>query len=469
MSTFSDFKKDFYNRIGDGSVFDCGSINLLKVALDGLRVKYADKGNVHTPLFGSLAAHQRFLFIRRMKALFNGEAAAAKKELARYHQKRSDFLVIDHSGRFAVDEQGRQHSLYSDRIVQALQDHCTFILESAAKRSFPHDLHVPGVLRWLKLRRMSAADIAFRSDLQQSFSRISSSGIFNEAELRNIRAAVQLFFDYYRGWDALIALVRPKTAILGQHYHREGLLLALKQHNVHSVELQHGLIAEEDVFYIFPSSVQPVIRRALFADRILVYGEFWKQRLLKGCEYPEETIGIIGYYHFESHAGNADLKKDILQFRGNGKLLLVTTQTSLHPYFISYLDWLAKDVREKKLGWKIIVKPHPAEKKGIYDVLKVHDNIRIAETNLEHLFPLSDLHLSVYSTTLFDAIRFGISSYALYVAEYGDYVEAMINAGVAQRVTERTNFLADVNEQKTSLQREYYYSGFEPDALKQQS
>lgn len=465
MNTFSDFKKDFYKRIGDGSLFDCGDINLLKVVLDGLRVKYAEKGSVHTPLFDSLFAHKQFLFFRRLKMQLNGEAATAQQALSAVQSKRYDYLVIDHSGRTGLDADGQQHSLYFDRIVDALDGQCVVVLESAVKRNFPYDLHFPVVSRWLQLRSMSADDIAFREELRKSFARITEARIFSDAELRNIRAAYQLFFDHYRSWHAVAALLQPKKAILGQHYHREGLLLALKRLGIVSVELQHGLIAEEDVFYVFPAAVRPVIDRALFADTILVYGEFWKQRLLKGCEYPEGRIGIIGYYHFEAQGENLQLRETLEQFKDEGNLLLVTTQTSLHPYFIAYLDWLAKDIRDKELPWKIVVKPHPAEKKGIYDVLTSNDNVCIVEGNLEHLFPLCDLHLSIYSTTLFDAIRFGIKSYALYVSAYGDYVNSMIASGVAERVEGHTNFLAGADGQGTVLRREHYYADFDPHTL----
>ena len=463
MSLFSDFKKDFYNRIGDGSLFDCGQVNLLKVVLDGLHVRYADKGPVNTPLFGSLGAHKRFLFLRRTKMRLKGEAAKAQALHAQLLQARGkEFLVVDLSGRFVLDDSGRPRSLYYDRVLQALgRSRSFFVLESGKTPQFPFDLHYPRISRWLQQQAMSAEDQTLRQQLRDTYSRISGSGIFSARELANIRVAFQLFFDYYRAWYAIVAALRPRVLVFDQHYHREGLLLAMKRQGVHTVELQHGLIAEED---IFPDAVRGVIRRALFADRILVYGEFLKQRLLKGCEYPEQRIGTIGYYHFESTQEDSALRERLQKFKGADQLLLVTTQTNLHSYFIACVEGLAKDIAAKKLPWKIVVKPHPAEKKGIYDQLEAFDSVKIVDANLEQLFPLSDLHLSIYSTTLFDAIRFGVKSYAVYIPEYGDYVDAMIAAGVAERTEPGTDFLGSyAGSGENLLRRDHYYSTFMPE------
>ena len=43
--TFKEFKEQFYSKIGDASCFNVLDINLIKIVLDGLKVKYNQRGN----------------------------------------------------------------------------------------------------------------------------------------------------------------------------------------------------------------------------------------------------------------------------------------------------------------------------------------------------------------------------------------------------------------------------------------
>jgi|GEM_PF-1909257 len=469
MSAFSEFKKDFYARAGDGSLFDCGDVNLLKVVLDGLYIKYADRGHIHTPLFDSLTAHKRFLFLRRISMRFKGETEQQEEALKRARAaKGCPFLIVDPSGRSVQDENGKPRSIYFDRIVETLgKKNVFFVLENRQKAPYAHDLHFHAASKRLQHLPLEDEEILLREHMRETFRRIAEAKIFSERELKHIRMAFQVFFDFYRAWAKLVTILQPETVLFEQHYHREGFMLAMKRAGIRTIEMQHGLIAEEDIFYVFPPSVKKVIGKALFADRILVYGECWKQRLLKGCEYPEARIGLAGYYHFESRQEDAKLQEELKTFASGDRLLLITSQTDLQHYFIPYVTWLAKDIAAKKLPWKILFKPHPSEKKGTYDVLDTLGNAKVVSANLEHLFRASDLHLSIYSTTLFDAVRFGVKSYALYVPEYGDYVDSMAAAGVAVKTQLEENFLERAPAEPANTHpREFYYADFSPERFR---
>ena len=67
QQTFTDFKNNFYNKVEDITLFDCGDINLLKVVLDGLKVKYTSKGKVNSYLFYPLWLYNLYCFIKRKK------------------------------------------------------------------------------------------------------------------------------------------------------------------------------------------------------------------------------------------------------------------------------------------------------------------------------------------------------------------------------------------------------------------
>ncbi len=65
--TFSEFKTQFYKKVNDLSILDCGEINLLKVILDGLKVNYKNRGIKNREIFRNNFINGISLFARRVK------------------------------------------------------------------------------------------------------------------------------------------------------------------------------------------------------------------------------------------------------------------------------------------------------------------------------------------------------------------------------------------------------------------
>ncbi|MEW6470458.1 MAG: hypothetical protein AB1458_16210 [Bacteroidota bacterium] len=463
--TFTDFKRDFYSRFNDAAIFDSGDINLLKVILDGLKVDYASRGGFRCFVFYPLWTYQFVLFLKRILARLKGKSSEGLLSALKKHAER-EFLVIDSSARVVRDENGKAYSVYFQRIIGALgREKTTYFVESPAIPGLDHDFARQDFEAYFTTRALDKQDKRLREDLLGAFTRLKSLGIFTVNELVNIRMAIELFFNNYRTWKGILSCIRPRKVYFDNHYHREGCLLAMRKARVETIELQHGLIAPEDIFYLFPETVRPVKGRALFADRILVYGEYWKNRLLAGVEYSEEQISIIGYYHFSMPDKRAEAQ--LAELKNGKKVILVTTQTFMHGYYTQFVAWLAEDNAQKGYDYWIWVKIHPNEKPEHYSTLAALPNVKLVDFQLESLFRFTDIHISVYSTTLYDALRFNMLNFALYVEQYGDYVNSVVGSGIAALLNWKQNPIESAPHSKTihgSIQ-EMYYADFDARVL----
>jgi hypothetical protein len=283
----------------------------------------------------------------------------------------------------------------------------------------------------LMFQPFSKDELKMRNEIRRCYTRIKQLNKFSNGDLENIRIAFDQFFKSYRSNDRIIKVLKPELTYLVCHYHKEGLMLALKRNGIKTIELQHGLIAPEDIFYVFPEKVKTIKERALFADEIWVYGEFWKQRLLKGAEYAEHQIKIVGYYQYENNTVPDLISDRLTSLKGNKKVLLFTSQVTLAKEVSEYLLFLANDIKEKKLDYVIWLKMHPSENKNMYAAIDGVENIVIVEENPEYLFAFANLVVSVFSTTLYDAFRYNIPCFSLYIKEYADYVNSVVESGVA--------------------------------------
>lgn len=460
--TFSAFNQRFYDAFDDPAVFDCQDINLLKVVQDGLKVGYGFRNYFGLPL----VFLKGLQFFKKVRSWLKGDSGLFNSFPPADLSGRP-YLLLD-AGRSLLDESGKPVSTYFNRILNTLgRENCTLGMHYTRESQIEYDFAGQDYYWHAHLLPLQKADVVLYRDLYNTFSRIQEETRFSKKMLRQIKCAFQRFWESYRLWNVLISRLRPRVCYLVCHYHYEGLILALKRNQVQVVELQHGLIAEANIFYIYPPKVQPVVARALFADKILVYGDFWKDRLLNGVEYPVDKIDVLGYYLHENRQENATFAKYIAEKKTGGEqVILVTTQTDLHDYYIRYITWLAQDIANRQLKACIIVKTHPSEDPVIYKQLNDLPQTEVVQANLDDVLRAADMHVSIYSATLYEASRFGVVNFSLNVSALSDHVEAVVASGIATKIEMDENPLDLIENCPQLVNATYFFSEFKEEKLR---
>ena len=105
--TFSDFKNDFYKRVPDLTLFDCGDINLLKVVLDGLKVNYVKKGKVRSYLFYPTFLYFLYLWFKKMFII--------KSTTKQYDVTLKKQYIVSETDRIQYNETNEPKSVYAYR------------------------------------------------------------------------------------------------------------------------------------------------------------------------------------------------------------------------------------------------------------------------------------------------------------------------------------------------------------------
>ena len=468
--TFAEFKQDFYSRVKDFSLFDSGEFNLLKVVLDGLKVDYASKGKIRVFIFSYPFVINLYFFANRLRSTFLGGKTSVRKNWIEAVRKISSrkYITIDPGGRTLKTEEGII-SFYFGNILKTLGKENVISIVEGRKPNLPeNDLHIAeyNALLASACGNLKEEDKEQLKLLRNTYKKIEDSGIFSESEKLNIRIAIQQFFIQNLFWRNVLRYINPEKVLLWPHYHREGCIAAFREKKIHVIELQHGLIAAEDIFYVLPEQVRSVEKKALFADEIWVYGQFWKDQLLKGAGYEEKQIKISGFYPVSIVPPEKTVADFKTIFPGK-KNILVTTQTFMHEYFCDYIKFLSADISARALPYGIIVKLHPAESPDKYSSLNGLENVKIVNENLDVLFRAVDLHISSYSTTLFDALRFDVPNYSIWVEQYGDYIALFRDEGISRVINGKKNPLDFPLADKQHKAGNYYYEKFDPSTLKQ--
>jgi len=455
--TFSSFKNDFYSRIKDFSIFDVNDINILKVVLDGLKVNYVSKGKVNSFMFYPYPIYKTYCFFKSL------EKQTFKSKLNVNTTNR--VIIIDNNRRVKESDNSKK-SLYFDNIVKLLDKSSLQIIQypSTTKKVYNDEESYSFFENIFLFEKLTNEEKKFRQSLIETFVRIKKSKLFTESELKNIKFSIHRFFHEYKVWNRILDLYpNINKSLLVCHYHKEGIIYSMKRKNIFTIELQHGLIAQQDIFYCFPDSTKQIIDKALFANQIWVYGEYWKNVLMKGAEYSENKIFNIGYYLYEkmfSKEDNFKLENIIVT-----DTILITTQTHLHEEFIDFAKKLYNFKIASNKNFSIVIKPHPAENKEIYlSAFKDFSQIYVVDIPINILFKHIKVHISIYSTTLYDALRFGVKNYVFSIPRCKDYVLEIVNNGVAELIEDDLgNFYS--NSVSNKIDSSYYFEDFNKNLL----
>lgn len=445
--TYKEFKEKFYAKIGDGTCLDVLDINLLKVVLDGLKVKYNDRGKITDYLARPLFIVFLYYFL---KVIFD----LVKSNKLQKRKKR--LLGLKYVSAFADrihNYNGKSYSYYYQNIYEHYGREKFCYIKKNQESPLEADIQYSELI--YDIRVFSLSNIKLIIALKKHLRFLKGSKNWESDELKNISIAYFLFLNEYLKYNSFFKRMNFERAIIECHYHEEGFILACKKNNIKVIELQHGLISKEDIFFVFPSQVSACTPKALFADHILVYGAYWRNVLLGGSEYKNEQIGIIGYYPF-------DKEEKIFIKNNNKKRILITTQYSISIYYINYVKWLSSVIDS---NWEIVVKTHPSESKQLYNELLSLNNVVITDDNLNSLIDASEFTISIFSTTLFDTVRKGKVAFALNIEFFKDYVLDVVSTNAIFKLEVNENPIEkfksiDMSSNKTV--NSFLYAEFDP-------
>lgn len=442
-------KARFYQRFPDLRVFDCRpDLNVVKCALEA--VQFVAQG-FEFPDDTQLVRNPAHFFARGILSAVRRPISPVPRDL----RGRSVMLAVDDRRQTTID--GRSVSTYFHRVSAAIPA-AERVVVNACGADFGNwtDYEVSANRCTFPGGEM----IALRRDLLDVRRRITATGLLTQPEGMAFQHALARLLDRYGVWMSVLRAARPKTLCVLCNYHKEGLIYAARSCGIRVVELQHGLIDRNDVFYSMPAAVGAVRPQALFPDTMLTYGPYWSEILRDGHEFTPSSIDEIGYYL----QPDASIDEETRNFCGGVSTVMVATQPRTADACRAYIAFLV-DRHRGDDGVRILIRPHPAEGPRDYERFASEPNVRIANRGgIDRLLPLVRAVVSVYSTVLFDAIRHGIPSYALHDPAYADYIGS-ISATHAIRLIDADQSPFD----STSAVPEdpgRFYLDFRPEVLK---
>lgn len=322
----------------------------------------------------------------------------------------ADIVVLGHPRRKRLDD-GHWWNVRCDPVVHRL-DSRWVLLES----SMGHGHSRPP--RTERLRYLDAVELPARVRLRLDRSRLAAS---DRALLTRVRETIDDRFDvdvdvrararrvrafrrsHLPWYVSLLERLDPEIVVLtvSYGYARETQIEACRRLGIPVVELQHGVIDPYHPGYSFPG---PERDKCAFPDYLLVYGRFWRDAV----EYPlpEERVRPVGHPFLERQARTYQDRSERDQF-------VFVSQGAIGRRLSKFAAELASN---PAFEHDIVYKLHPAETERYPEEypwlasadLRVSDG---SDQSLYDLFAASTAQVGVYSTALYEGLRFGLQTY----------------------------------------------------------
>lgn len=456
-SFYSELNEIFEKRFRDLSLFQDGDTNYLKVFQHALLYSFIKnegvllRNNLHLPFF----ANRIFYSLRSI-----GQKKPTVPQLRKY-------VMLD-QGRERFDSENIPRSMYFALPSETIgREQISVILTNPKSPIQDYDLLQDDLFAQCNRVPLNSFSVERLKSICRVLRKVRKHKLFSAEEMNFVYSCFHLFFESYRKYS-MIFEGQPTTHFLFiTHYHREGSLSALKDLGIKTVELQHGLISTNDVYYIYSDYMRSAASSALFADHIVVYGSYWKNMLLRGNEYIEDQITVVGDYTFNTRK----YEPEQVVPESKEDLIVVAAQKYMADDYIAYMHQLMPLLKDKHPSWRVILKLHPSfVSSEDYSSLDRYTNLQVVrnEADLFELFTRARIQITIYSTTLYDSLGYSVLNFSLQdFSIYQDYAKEMIREQVAIPLAFDDDPVARweklQHEESSILKREEVYGLWEPE------
>ncbi|NMC59295.1 MAG: hypothetical protein GYA51_07935 [Candidatus Methanofastidiosa archaeon] len=344
-------------------------------------------------------------------------------------QKRKRILFFGASNRISKIK-NRNFDFYNYRVIKDIGINNVIIIqdkrEKIQNKIFSANLYKSDFVILIKLIEIIISIIHY-NEIKCFCKNIDNSSTSTPISKKECKIRLLKFYSEYIFFNKLIKLISPRKAILICHYSKEPFIASCKHYGIKVIEFMHGQILPEHPYYNNRNISEEFSRafKHLIPDYIGVYGNYWKESLINGKIFKESTIINIGYY----------IKAPLYKSKNNytkRKLIVISSSPQVQDEIISYLKYLQKRLNNEE--WKIIIKPHPSEDFSKYYEIIDNKFLYLRMIDIYKLLSKCDIHIGTLSTVIFEAIRFNVKNYVLFIDRYKHYCEYIVSSGVAEKL-----------------------------------
>lgn len=245
----------------------------------------------------------------------------------------------------------------------------------------------------------------------------------------------------------MVSKLQPKVIVEVCAYSSICMMIneVCKEKGIKTIELQHGTVNEHLAYnYLTKEVIMQV------PDYVFLFSEFWKKHI--NLPIKEENLIVTGFPYLEESLENISVNSHLSDGKKN---ILFLSQGPIGRKLSDLAIGLAQKLNQDE--YRILYKLHPGEKEryekeykklekyGI-EVIYNEDNV------LYEFFANSEAQVGVYSTAIYEGLRFGLNTY-VYKVERSEIMEELCDLGYARYVNNCEELYKYIMEEISAKQK----------------
>ena len=232
--------------------------------------------------------------------------------------------------------------------------------------------------------------------------------------------------------------------------------------------IQHGLLNEYHPQSLY-DYMTPYRNSLIKPGKLLVFGQYWKDKLKTNNFYFNDEIVIIGDPRVEKLRELFFISKRYQQSE-NAIRILFTTQGIHANKFCDFFEEAKKLFQHEGIKYSLIIKTHPlynADQNIYKDFFSSDSNVQVVDdssTNFKsRLYRNTDIHISIYSACLFETLGLGIPTCILGFDGYENNIDLITNDHVLFIKTPHDllkiiSYFDIISKNKDNRYQDYFYA-----------
>ena len=256
----------------------------------------------------------------------------------------------------------------------------------------------------------------------------------------------------------LLNRVQPEYALIISPGNYD-LFAAARERGMRTIELQHGALSQEHLFYNWHASSLKYKHQMPIAGELFLHGDFSKDEM-NTLGFWGESLKVVGSLRMDSYRKNKPSKSN------EHCTLLFCSQGVERQKVIELFTELLK-ISRSKLELELYIKLHPgyeSDSEPYTEAFNNYENVKIVHgksfPSTYELICRSHFHISLYSSTHYESLALGTPTIILPFANSG-FIINLYNRGHAFMVDNAADLLDIVLQWQTyklpSEISEYYF------------
>ena len=222
--------------------------------------------------------------------------------------------------------------------------------------------------------------------------------------------ALQLCLEDFFRW--FLGKIRPRMLLYCDNGNVKGMLTAAHELGVIAVDMQHGVVSPTHVMYRYPPGLDMGRIKAALPKRIFTFGTFWNAQY----SLPVRTVAV-GSPHF-------DLQSE-KPFRAppqeRAKRILISSVLLSRGILSELAVELARMLPDHTIYYKLRIDEYSSWKDHYPPSFRSGGNLVVIENyekSIYDYFALCRYHVGTNSTTLFEGLAYGLTTFVLTLGRY---------------------------------------------------